>query len=940
MFEMDAHIGVEHLNLIYMKDDRPHAGFPEKSYFAYAERLVQKGFRVEVVEQVETPEQLAARNELRKKKGQKKDTVVRREKVAVLTRGTIIDDIMLDDCPQTSHLLVLWENSAPNGVTYIGACVVDAATRRVEIGSLCDNESTRLELRALISRTQPVEVVTSTVDGAITEATAKCLNSCLRHDVLRSRSKNCLHDGNGILYLKDQQADEEKQNEWVNLVRHLDSIEGKFDQGSSFEHDQQQQLHCLRSTVLRSLCFTVSYLKSCLIDEQVFSNATVMALHGTWGRCMQNVLPDMETTESMEVDDIGVQYMELDAAAIIGMELLETDDGSNRGSLLSLIDQTATAFGKRLLRRWICAPLSSAKHIVRRQRAIAALRQCGNNMYDLVGFLKKIPDLERALSKLQSIDGGRNAAGVVLYEDSSKQRLGILLGALRGLKKIATRMSEFSSTNNAVLQSSDMLSKLIDSGFWLGTQKTINEFEGIFDWDKAERDGRIIPDTSGVDDAFDYANETIDCVTQELDDYLRNLKATLGTKDVQYVSLNKDTHIINVPDKYTTKVPRKFEKCSKIKGFTRYSSPELRDIVSKLETAKESRIAALECLLKEIIKRFLQEQGLWKECVRRIAHFDVLISLCLASESLKETGPTCTPKFVTNDNDGDSQNFPIFRAIGIRHPCVAHQLSLAGSGSKMFIPNDVNLGKPLGGNTMLLTGPNMGGKSTTLRMVALSSVLAHIGMDAPATEMELSTCDRIFVRMGAQDNILSGQSTFLVELSETASVLQNATKRSLVILDELGRGTSTSDGNAIAYAVLQYLITHIECLALFSTHYHRLVEDVCSPDIQLQHMQLKVEDDATTEEAGGITFLYKLSAGHCPKSFGMNVARLSGVPEDVVSSAERRALIFKEQSELRELRGKLLYDCQRISRCLSTPGHSQSGHCDIREVFASMNQKY
>ena len=177
MFEMDAHIGVEHLNLIYMKDDRPHAGFPEKSYFAYAERLVQKGFRVEVVEQVETPEQLAARNELRKKKGQKKDTVVRREKVAVLTRGTIIDDIMLDDCPQTSHLLVLWENSAPNGVTYIGACVVDAATRRVEIGSLCDNESTRLELRALISRTQPVEVVTSTVDGAITEATAKCLKT-------------------------------------------------------------------------------------------------------------------------------------------------------------------------------------------------------------------------------------------------------------------------------------------------------------------------------------------------------------------------------------------------------------------------------------------------------------------------------------------------------------------------------------------------------------------------------------------------------------------------------------------------------------------------------------------------------------------------------------------------------------------------------------------
>jgi len=450
-----------------------------------------------------------------------------------------------------------------------------------------------------------------------------------------------------------------------------------------------------------------------------------------------------------------------------------------------------------------------------------------------------------------------------------------------------------------------------------------------------------VPEAEGVDEAFDAAEAKVREVNGELSALLEKVRSQVGSRDIVFVSVGKDSHLLHIADRLVSRLPRSFEKASKIKGFARYMTPELKALVADLEVAQEERQEALEGVMRSIVDRFLSKQDVWKDCVRRAAQLDVLISLAVASESMEETGPTCTPTFLP------PQAQPTLRASELRHPCVAHILASAGSGgSRNFVPNDVSLGgagagagESPGPRVMLLTGPNMGGKSTTLRMVAMASVMAHLGMDVPASAMELTTCDRIFVRMGAQDNILAGQSTFLVELSETASVLNNATERSLVILDELGRGTSTSDGNAIAHAVLRHLIAASRCLTLFSTHYHRLVDETSSAAVQLQHMQLEIDGAAAgrkdstgaagpgaDEDDSKITFLYKLRPGHCPKSYGMNVARLSGIPREVVANAQERAKIFKDDAEAREAGAKFMSSSGSIASLVKA---ARAGDFDV-----------
>lgn len=248
-----------------------------------------------------------------------------------------------------------------------------------------------------------------------------------------------------------------------------------------------------------------------------------------------------------------------------------------------------------------------------------------------------------------------------------------------------------------------------------------------------------------------------------------------------------------------------------------------------------------------------------------------------------------------------------------RHPCVDATSTHSGGD---FIPNDLILGSRIelddkfsdgnvhnqgNSNVLLLSGPNMGGKSTLLRQTCLIAILAQIGSYVPAEKCSLTPVDRIFTRLGASDRILCGQSTFFVELAETAAAVRGATRRSLVIMDELGRGTSTFDGTAIASAVIKHLIERNGCLTLFATHYHSLLEDWKNePSVKLGHMECMVEEDEDeddSERKNNITFLYTLGDGSCPKSFGVNVAKLAGLPDDVVQRAKRVSSQFEAEME-------------------------------------------
>nr|CAH7751707.1 unnamed protein product [Callosobruchus chinensis] len=241
---------------------------------------------------------------------------------------------------------------------------------------------------------------------------------------------------------------------------------------------------------------------------------------------------------------------------------------------------------------------------------------------------------------------------------------------------------------------------------------------------------------------------------------------------------------------------------------------------------------------------------------------------------------------------------PKFEAENGRYPCVPNIES--------FVPNDTKFGVDNVPNTMIITGPNMGGKSTLMRQVATISIMAQMGCFVPASSCSMSLIDRVFTRLGAQDDLIQGQSTFFVELSEAASILKHATRHSLVIIDELGRGTSTHDGNAIATAYVNKLTT-FGCRTIFSTHYHSLVDNfIGRNDIQLAHMACMVEnEDDPTEES--VVFLYKVAEGRCPKSYGFNAAKLAGLDRSIIAKARQYAAALEQEAKNRKAIGEIYH---------------------------------
>lgn len=317
-------------------------------------------------------------------------------------------------------------------------------------------------------------------------------------------------------------------------------------------------------------------------------------------------------------------------------------------------------------------------------------------------------------------------------------------------------------------------------------------------------------------------------------------------------------------------------------------------MVNELEHAYDVMKAGKARGIQMIFAKFDSLRSLWSSASNASAMLDALGALAQASS----TGGYCRPEIRQCSNETQ----PSIIVKQGRHPCV----DFTHNGGD-FIPNDITLG---GTNddgdesrVLLLSGPNMGGKSTLLRQTCLIAILAQIGCFVPAESCILTPFDRIFTRLGASDRILLGQSTFFVELAETAAALRGASRRSLCIFDELGRGTSTFDGTAIASATVKHLVEKNRCLSLFATHYHSLLEDWNShPLVRLGHMECFVEDDEedshrTSElenKSDNITFLYTLGEGSCPRSFGINVARLAGLPNDVLKKAKNVSNHFEE----------------------------------------------
>ncbi|KAI1347126.1 DNA mismatch repair protein msh6 [Xylaria sp. FL0043] len=545
----------------------------------------------------------------------------------------------------------------------------------------------------------------------------------------------------------------------------------------------------------------------------------------------------------------------LDGQTLINLEIFSNSvNGGVEGTLFSLLNRCITPFGKRLFRQWVCHPLCNIQKINERLDAVDMLNADVTIREQFSSQLTKMPDLERLLSRIH--------AGACRPEDFVK--------VLEGFEQIEYTMSLLGAFGGG----NGLIDRLVAS--MPDLNEPLSFWKAAFDRRKAREEKILIPER-GIEEDFDRSYDTIVDIKDDLQSLLAQKKAELKAKSIKFTDVGKEVYQIEVPK--AVKVPKDWQQMSATASVKRYYFKELTGLVRKLQEAEETHSQLLREVALRLFKRFDVDYEIWLQAIRIVAQLDCLVSLAKASSSLGE--PSCRPCFVDEERS-------VVEFTELRHPCMLNTVD-------DFIPNDI----VLGGDTAkinLLTGANAAGKSTILRMSCTAVIMAQIGCYVPASAARLTPCDRIMSRLGANDNIFAAQSTFFVELSETKKILSEATPRSLVILDELGRGTSSYDGVAVAQAVLHHVATHIGCIGFFATHYHSLATEFENhPEIRAKRMQIHVDD-----ENRRVTFLYKLEDGVAEGSFGMHCAAMCGISNRVIERAEVAAREWEHTSRLKE----------------------------------------
>ncbi|WFD00566.1 DNA mismatch repair protein msh6 [Malassezia yamatoensis] len=538
----------------------------------------------------------------------------------------------------------------------------------------------------------------------------------------------------------------------------------------------------------------------------------------------------------------------LDAKSLVHLNVLHNDQGTDEGTLHRLLNRCITPFGRRLFTLWLTAPLSDICAIQARLDAVEDLMQNADFSETFLAFARQLPDLERLQTRI--------AAG------KSRPREFLL---------VLEAYTHFQSTINALLEQaqsfrSTTLQHLLES--MPNVTQLAHDLRANF---VTNADGSFTP-RSNTSETYTRAENAVLQAEQRLEEERKACadQLHLQLKDVpwKHVGTN-EIYQVEVPSR--TKVPANWIVMSQTKACKRYYTPKGKDLVRLLKEARETRLAALRAFQTDMYNKFRAEYASYARAVRVVAQLDALRSLACSSQALGF--PSCRPEFHENQ-----QAFFAFEQL--RHPCMAP--SVLTDATTEFIPNDLALGNDKEDVT-ILTGSNMAGKSTTARTAATAIILAQIGCYVPCRSAKLAPIDRIASRMGANDQLFQNNSTFMVEMLEASKILREATPRSLVIMDELGRGTSTFDGQAIAYAVLHHLVARTRCLCYFLTHYSSIAQSLDAyPRVANRHMHVLVDD--TTRH---VIFTYRLVSGVSESSYGTQVARIAGVPDEICEQAAK-----------------------------------------------------
>jgi DNA mismatch repair protein MutS len=549
----------------------------------------------------------------------------------------------------------------------------------------------------------------------------------------------------------------------------------------------------------------------------------------------KSALPHIRTPRRHVVED----HLAIDPASYRSLEIDRTvRSGSTEGSLLSAIDRTRSAMGARLLRQWLRYPLCDVEHIAARHDAIAALLEAPQTLRAIVQHLEDVCDIERII--------GRVTVGRAAPRD--------LAGLAKSLRSIPDLLDKLESLPNAGAVSPELAASRT-----LCLERAAHLAGAILP-DPAPhlREGGVI--APGFDAELDRLHEIATNSQQWLANYQARLASETNIPSLK-VGYNKVFgYYIEVTNAHKDKAPASWTRKQTTTTAERYITPELKEFENEAIGARDRAVALEQTLFEQVRQSLLPHVGAFQELAYCLARVDVLASLAVLAQERRY----CRPEVVEGR---------VLEIVDGRHPVLEQQL-----GSE-FVANDVHFAED--DSLMLITGPNMAGKSTYIRQVALITLLAQVGSHVPAKSATIGVVDRLFTRIGASDELHAGQSTFMVEMTETANILNNATERSLVILDEIGRGTSTLDGLSLAWAIAEHIASDVRCRTLFATHYHELT------DLAQRFTGVKNLNVAVREWEDQVIFLHRIGEGGTDRSYGIHVARLAGVPKPVLERARQ-----------------------------------------------------
>lgn len=755
-----------------MEERAPMCGIPFHAYENYMNRLVEKGYKVAICEQVEDPKQA---------KG-----LVKREVVKIVTPGTNMSTGSLNETKNNYLMSIYYDKTY--GISFADITTGDFYTTEVESMSKVMDE---------ISKFAPVEILVNEAVSLNEQGSIGVSLSALREK-----------EHTMISVMEDWYYDYDMDERLIKDQFHMMNIEGLG------LKDYPQ--------AVRSVGCLLYYLK----DTQ------------------KGAVDHINHISTYHVED----YVVLDSASRRNLELCETmRDKNKRGSLLWVLDKTKTAMGARTLRSMVEQPCIRKEMIEKRLDAIENLNNSMITRDELREYLNAVYDLERLMTRITLKTA--NPRDLIAFKNS-----------IAILPHVRTILKEFNT--GLLAEYENDLDELID------LHKAID--------DAIQEEPPILVKEGGI--IKDGYNETVDMLKNAKSDgkgWLIDLETkereSTGIKNLK-IKFNKVFgYYFDVTNSYKDLVPEHFIRKQTLANSERYSTDELEDIAGKILGA-EDRLYGLEYdLFVEVRENLAKEVKRVQKAAKIIADLDALASLAYVAEKNHFVRPTINTEGRINIKDG-------------RHPVVEKVLD-----NDSFITNDTVLDNDLN-RVSIITGPNMAGKSTYMRQVALIVLMAQIGSYVPAASADIGIVDRIFTRVGASDDLASGQSTFMVEMSEVANILRNATSNSLLILDEIGRGTSTYDGLSIAWAVVEY-ISSMDLLGaktLFATHYHELTE-----------LEGKLEGVnnyciSVKESGDDIVFLRKIIKGGADKSYGIQVAKLAGVPEVVLARAKEIAAELSE----------------------------------------------